>query len=142
MAGLHLEIVTAERAILSEDDIEQVVAPAVDGVIAIRPHHASLITLLQAGELRIRRRSGDVSFAISGGFLEVHQSRVKILADSAERSEDIDLARVQAAEDRARKTLAERKGNPEEFHSAMLALRRSQVRLRVARRQRVSSPNR
>ncbi len=142
MAGLHLEIVTAEKAILSEDDVEQVVAPAADGVIAIRPRHASLITLLQAGELRIRRKSGEVSFSISGGFLEVHQSRVKILADAAERGEEIDLARAQAAEERARKTLSERKGNPEEFQVAMLALRRSQVRLRVARRHRVSGPTR
>ena len=141
MAGLHLEIVTAEKAILSEDDIEQVVAPAADGVIAIRPHHASLITLLLPGELKIRRKSGEVSFAISGGFLEVHQSRVKILADSAERGDDIDLARALVAEENARKTLAERKGKPEEFQGALLALRRSQVRLRVARR-RGNSPNR
>ena len=73
---LHLEIVTAERAVLAEDDVDQVVAPGADGQLTILPRHASLITLLQPGELRIRRRGEERVFAVSGGFMEVHHSRV------------------------------------------------------------------
>ena len=83
---LQLEIVTAEREILSEDDVDSVVAPAADGQITILPHHASLITLLQAGELRVRRRGGESRMRVTGGFLEVHHSRVRVLADSATQS--------------------------------------------------------
>jgi F-type H+-transporting ATPase subunit epsilon len=83
---LHLEVVTAEREVLSEDDVDSVVAPAADGQITILPRHASLITLLQAGELRVRRRGGETRMQVSGGFLEVHHSRVRVLADSATQS--------------------------------------------------------
>ncbi|HZQ97723.1 MAG TPA: ATP synthase F1 subunit epsilon [Chloroflexota bacterium] len=80
---LELEIVTAERQVLSEGDVDSVVAPAADGQITILPRHASLITLLKAGELRVRRRGGETRVAVTGGFLEVHHSRVRVLADSA-----------------------------------------------------------
>jgi F-type H+-transporting ATPase subunit epsilon len=80
---LQIEIVTAERRVLTEDDVDSVVAPAADGQITILPHHASLITLLKAGELRVRRRGGETRMAVTGGFLEVHHSQVRVLADSA-----------------------------------------------------------
>lgn len=80
---LQLEIVTAEREVLSEGDVDSVVAPAADGQITILPRHASLITLLQAGELRVRRRGAETRMHVSGGFLEAHESRVRVLADSA-----------------------------------------------------------
>jgi F-type H+-transporting ATPase subunit epsilon len=80
---LQLEVVTAERQVLSEGDVDSVVAPAADGQITILPRHASLITLLQAGELRVRRRGVETRMQVSGGFLEVHESRVRVLADSA-----------------------------------------------------------
>lgn len=80
---LRLEIVTAEREVLAEEDVDSIVAPAADGQITILPRHASLITLLQAGELRVRRRGGETRLHLSGGFLEVHHSHVRVLADSA-----------------------------------------------------------
>lgn len=84
---LQLEVVTAERQILSEHDVDSVVAPAADGQITILPRHASLISLLQEGELRVRRRGGETRIRVAGGFLEVHQSRVRVLADSAAPAE-------------------------------------------------------
>ena len=135
---LHLEIVTAERALLSEDDVDQVVAPGADGQMTILPHHASLISLLQHGELRVRRRGEERIYAIAGGFLEVHQSRVRILADAAEHADEIDVARAQAAEERARALLSNRH-QVDDLPAAYAALRRSQVRLRVARRRRVNT---
>ena len=80
---LQLEIVTAEREVLSEGDVDSVVVPAADGQLTILPRHASLITLLKAGELRVRRRGGETRMHVGGGFLEVHESRVRVLADSA-----------------------------------------------------------
>jgi F-type H+-transporting ATPase subunit epsilon len=136
---MHLEIVTAERAVLAEDDVDQVVAPGADGQLTILPRHASLITLLQAGEMRVRRRGEERVFAITGGFMEVHHSRVRILADAAEHSEEIDVQRAQAAEERARALLANRH-RADDLPAAYAALRRSQVRLRIARRRRVNVP--
>jgi F-type H+-transporting ATPase subunit epsilon len=136
---MHLEIVDAERAVLTEDDVDQIVAPGADGQLTILPRHAPLITLLEPGELRIRRRGEERAFAISGGFMEVHNSRVRILADAAEHTDEIDVQRAQAAEERARALLA----NPrrvDDLPAAYAALRLSQVRLRVARRRRVNTP--
>ena len=136
---MRLEIVTAERAVLAEDDVDAVVAPGADGQLTILPRHASLITLLQPGELRIRRRGEERIFALSGGFMEVHRSAVRILADAAEQSEEIDVQRAQAAEERARALLANRHG-VDDLPAAYAALRRSQVRLRIARRRRINTP--
>jgi F-type H+-transporting ATPase subunit epsilon len=136
---MRLEIVTAEREVLVEDDVDAVVAPGADGQLTILPRHASLITLLQPGELRIRRRGEERVFAVAGGFMEVHHSRVRILADAAEMSDEIDVQRAQAAEERARSLLANRH-QVDDLPAAYAALRRSQVRLRVARRRRVNVP--
>jgi len=141
MPGLSLEIVTAERHVLSDDDVDQVTAPAADGQITILPRHASLISLLQPGELRVRKRGVDTAYAITGGFLEVHRSRVRVLADAAEYAEEIDLERAHAAEQRARALMANRAQlTPIDFAAAAAALRRSQVRLRVGRRRRTEGP--
>src|SRR5688572_30226542 len=106
---LTLEIVTAERAVMSEDDVDKIVVPAADGQITILPRHASLISLLHAGELRVTRRGTEHNIAIGGGFLEVHNSRVRVLADTAEHADEIDVARAEAAEQRARALLADRR---------------------------------
>jgi F-type H+-transporting ATPase subunit epsilon len=136
---LRLEIVTAEREILAEDDVDEVIVPGADGQLTIRPHHASLISLLAPGELRVRQRGTERIYAITGGFMEVHRSRVRILADAAEHADEIDIARAQAAEERARQLIADRR-QVSEIPVAYAALRRSQVRLRVARRRRSNAP--
>ena len=141
MPGLHLEIVTAERHVLSEDDVDLVIAPSADGEITILPRHASLMALLLPGELRVRKRGVETDYAIGGGFLEVHQSRVRVLADAAERADEIDLKRVEEAAERARTLLANRgQLGSQDFAAAVAELRRSQVRLKVVRRQRPSGP--
>ncbi|TAK20175.1 MAG: F0F1 ATP synthase subunit epsilon [Chloroflexota bacterium] len=135
MASLRLEIVTAERLILTEDDVAKVTIPGADGELTILPRHASLITLLRPGELRVTRRGVEVNLAVSGGFVEVHDSHVRVLADSAERAEEIDVARAQAAEQRASALMADR-SRLTDLPAAASALRRSRVRLKVARRRR------
>ena len=131
MAGIRLDIVTAEQTVYSEE-VEMVIAPGVEGQLGILPHHIPLMTTLQAGELRIKKGGEEISLAISGGFLEVRPDRVVILADAAERAEEIDVARAEAAKRRAQERLAERHVYQIDGARAEVALRRSLARLKVA----------
>src|SRR5918997_2720873 len=105
---LTLEIVTAERLVFSDDNVDMVVAPSVDGEVGILPHHAPLLTLLQIGELRVKKGADEQSIVIAGGFLEVLNNKVTILADVAERAEEIDAAAAEDARRRAQDALANR----------------------------------
>ncbi len=123
-----------------------VIAPGVEGEMGILPNHAPLMTALTYGELVIRKEGEeDVLIAIGGGFMEVNGNRVTILADSAERAEEIDISRAEAARRRAEERLRQRHQENIDFARAEAALRRSLVRLRVAekvrrRRERSTSP--
>jgi F-type H+-transporting ATPase subunit epsilon len=133
--GLRLDVVTAERRVFSED-VDIVIAPGSEGELGILPRHAALMTTLQPGVLRARIGGDEIDLAIGGGFLEVRDNRVLVLADSAERAEEIDIERARAAEERARQLLAERSTQTVDLLQVEGALRRSQIRLKVARRHR------
>jgi len=134
MPSLQLDVVTAERVVYS-DAVDSVVAPGTLGELGILPGHAALVTTLQPGELRVRKGTDEIDLAISGGFLEVRHDRVLILADTAERAEEIDIERAQAAQERALRLIQERRERAD-LIQAEAALRRSRVRLKVARRRR------
>ena len=135
MAPMLLEIVTAERLVYS-DEVDIVVAPGMEGELGILPHHAPLLTILQPGELRIQKTGQeDVYMAVTGGFLEVTGNRVIVLADAAERSEEIDEARAQEALRRAEERL-ERSEEGADLQRALASIRRSRLRLDVRRRRR------
>jgi len=131
MAGIRLDIVTAEREVYAED-VDVVIAPGVEGQLGILPHHAPLMTTLQAGELRVRKGGEEVSMAISGGFLEVRPDRVVVLADTAERAEEIDIARAEEAKQRARERLSEKQVVGADEARVEASLRRALIRLKVA----------
>jgi F-type H+-transporting ATPase subunit epsilon len=134
MATTRLEIVTAERVVFS-DEVDLVVAPGVQGELGILPHHAPLMTMLLPGELLVRKGGEEAYMAISGGFLEVRPDRIIILADAAERAEEIDIARAEAAKLRAEERL--KHPIPEiDMTRAEAALRRSLARLKVVERRR------
>ena len=134
MAVLHCEIVTAERVVF-DDDVDMVVAPGIEGQLGILPHHAPLMTALTIGELVLHKAGQeDTIIAIGGGFMEVGSEHVTILADSAERAEEIDEARAEAARRRAEATMAQSRGQQEDFMKAEAALRRSALKLKVAKR--------
>ena len=97
---IRLEIVTGEHEVYS-DDVDSVVAPGIDGEMGILPKHAALMTVLQPGELRVTKGGQEVLMAVSGGFLEVLPHKITILADTAERAEEIDEARAEKARQRA-----------------------------------------
>ena len=134
MATFRLEVVTAERLVFA-DDVNGIVAWGVDGQLGILPHHAPLMTMLQPGDLVIKRDNEEEYLALSGGFLEVRPDKVIVLADACERAEEIDIARAEAAKCRAEETLKER---PPEVDTAAAeaALRRSLARLKVAEKRR------
>lgn len=136
MATLRLEIVTVERKLFDEH-VNMVVAPGSEGVLGILPHHTALLTSLSYGELVVKIDGApDQFFAIGGGFLEVQPNHVVVLADAAERADEIDLARAEAARKRAEELLEKAKDDQIDFSRAEEALRRSMARLKVARRRR------
>jgi len=136
MAGeLRVEVVTAERVVYQVDDADMVIAPGTEGTLGILPRHAPLVSLLSMGEMRVKRGREEDSLTIFGGFLEVANNVVRVLADAAERAEEIDLARAEEARQRAVARLRERRADMDRRRAEM-ALRRSTIRLAVGRKQR------
>ena len=135
---LRLEIVTAERA-LFEGDVDLVVAPGAEGELGVLPHHAAVMTTLQAGELRYRAGGQETHFAVHGGFMDIRGGHVVVLADAAERVEEIDEARAEEAMRRAQERVRTQ-GADVDLERALASLRRAQVRLTVSRHRRRQRP--
>lgn len=134
MSGLHCEVVTAERTVY-DGQADMVIAPGIEGQLGILPHHAPLMTALTFGELIIQKAGQEDEYiAIGGGFMEVGPDHVTVLADSAERAEEIDLAQAMKARERAEEVMAQKRREDVDFVRAEAALRRSLLRLKVARR--------
>jgi F-type H+-transporting ATPase subunit epsilon len=117
------------------DDVSAVVAWGVEGQLGILPHHAPLMTMLQPGDLMIRKNKEEDYFAISGGFLEVRPDKVIILADACERVDEINVTRAEEAKKKAQETM---RAAPLSIDAvaAEAALRRSLARLKVAEKKR------
>ena len=128
---LQVDIVTAEEVIYSEEGVEQMVAPGSDGEFTVLPQHAEFITALQPGELRITKGGAEDAMVITGGFLEVRDDRIVVLADAAERIEEIDIARAEEARRKAEEALLERT-ELADLAATQAALQRALMRLRVA----------
>ncbi|MEJ7653327.1 MAG: F0F1 ATP synthase subunit epsilon [Chloroflexia bacterium] len=131
---LHLEVVTAERVVYS-DEVDMVIAPGIEGALGILPRHAPLMSVLGFGELRVKKGSEESDIAIGGGFMEVLNDRVTVLADSAEHVEEIDLARAEEAAQRAQQALNDRE-HIENAGALEQELRRAQSRIKIVRRRR------
>ena len=134
---IRCEIVSQDRTVF-QDDVDVVILPGVAGEMGILPHHAPVLTILKYGVIKIRKDGKEELFAVAGGMAEVQPTIVTILADAAENIEDIDITRAKAAKKRAEDALAKIK--PDEDQDTYLkmeaALRRSNLRLDVARRYR------
>lgn len=135
MAKLTVEIITGERVVYSKEDVDIVVAPGAAGSLGILPGHAKLVSLLAQGELKIRHQGEEEYFAVFGGFIEVTDNKVIILADSAERATDIDLQRVATARDNAENALKNRQ-DVADLAEVEAALRRAAIRERIGQRRR------
>jgi F-type H+-transporting ATPase subunit epsilon len=136
--SIELILVTPERQLLRETVVE-VTLPGGDGCLGILPGHAPLITELGIGELTYRAKGASAAahLAIISGFAEVLGDRVTVLAETAERPEEIDVARAQEAKKRAEERLAAAVGDPTvDWDRAAVALQRSLIRIQVAGKRR------
>jgi F-type H+-transporting ATPase subunit epsilon len=132
---IQCDIVTQERTVFS-DQVDYVSLPGSEGRMGILPNHAPLLTSLDFGEVMVRRQGDEQFFAIGGGFAEVRPEQVIVLADSAERAEEIDLDRARTAREHAEQAMKEGavRGDAERFAAIEAALKRAQIRIDVSRR--------
>jgi F-type H+-transporting ATPase subunit epsilon len=133
-SALTFEVVTPDRAIVKEQ-VDEVMLPGSEGYLGVLPGHAPLITTLQVGELWYRQGQEKKYLAVAFGFAEVLPDRVIVLAQIAEKAEDIDTSRAEAAKVRAEKRAAEPQANID-FERARIAMMKSLIRLQVASRAR------
>ena len=128
---LQLEVVTPERRVLTEP-VEMVTLPGLGGELGILPGHTPLISQLQTGVLSYTKDGRASQLHVSGGFLEVRDDHVSVLAEIAERPEEIDAARARLAREHVEKELHGWSGTEEDFEKARVKLERSMVRLQLA----------
>ncbi|MBI4461366.1 MAG: F0F1 ATP synthase subunit epsilon [Acidobacteria bacterium] len=132
--SFELQVVTPERLVVRED-VDEAQIPAKNGYLGILPGHAPLLSELRVGEISYRRGAAWSYLAVAWGFVEVLPDRVIVLAETAERAEEIDLERATAARRRAEERLARASQDPSiDLNRAQVALERALVRLQVARK--------
>ncbi len=131
----RLEIVTPERLVYSED-VDVLTVPTVQGEISILAKHVPLVSIISPGEIKIKKDGETEFMAITGGFVQVLPHNVIILADAAERAEEIDLDRAMKARERAQKLMEEKRGDKISHAEAMAAFQRALVRIKVGQRKR------
>ncbi len=132
--AIQLDIVTPEKKIFS-DEVDSVVIPGIEGEMGVLPQHAPLVTALNPGELRYIKRAKEEELAVGQGFVEVTASKVAVLTDMAVSDDEIDEAAVEAALDRAQKSLDE-KLTDEEVAATQAAIMKSLAQLQLKRKRR------
>ena len=133
--NLQFKIVTPERVVF-EDSVDEVILPTVEGEIAVLPNHIPLVSLLQAGILRIKKGGEEIPLAVSGGVIEIDGKRVVVLADTAERADELEEEKIEKARSAAQKLMEEKRGDAEGFAEATALLERELARLKVVKRYR------
>lgn len=137
MKKILLKIITPE-ALVSEEEVMQVLLPIIDGEVTILPNHIPYIGALKSGEVIYKKDSADnegVVLAVSGGFVEFHDNTLVLLADTAEYADDIDMQRAQEARLRAEKLMQQtEKIDSEEYARVAASLEKQLTRLRIARK--------
>ena len=136
MADLTLTVVSPEREVLREEGVTLVLVPSIDGQLGILPRHAPLITQLAPGTLEIRRGTESQHFSITGGFLEVMDNTVTVLADASENASEINRDRAEAAREAALRDLEAARRTHDDMLTtqARLSLLRALARLRTVER--------
>jgi len=125
---IRLELVTPERLLLS-DEVGEVIAPGYEGEFGVLPEHTQFLAILNIGMLRYRKGSTVETIALGGGFAEVTPERVVVMADTAERADEIDVERAQRARDRAEARLKDLSLDDETYAKAYAELQRALVRM-------------
>lgn len=136
---IKFKIVTPERTVF-EEEIDQATLPVSDGEVTILPEHRSYIASLKAGEITLKKAGEETNLAVSGGFIEFHQNMLTVLADTAERAEEIDIQRAEEARQRAEGLKKEKiNGTGEEYARVAAAVEKEMARLKVARKHHTKS---
>jgi F-type H+-transporting ATPase subunit epsilon len=133
---LILEVITPTKSILKEE-VDEITIPTLEGEISVLPNHANLLTKLSQGAMSVRNNNKIETFAILGGFLEVANNHVNILADHAIRANDIEVAKAQEAQERA-KLAMKNKQNEADFRVADLELKKALLELKIVKKHRSS----
>jgi len=128
---LHLEVVTPDRLVVNEE-VDIVMAMGTLGEFGILPNHVPFMSSLQPGELRYRKDNQLQYVAVTGGFAEVSNNKVTVLAVAAEKAGEIDKDRAKRAKERAEKRLAQKEREDIDYTRAEMALKRALLRLRIA----------
>lgn len=128
---ITLKLVTPSRLLLDEE-VDEVTAPGALGQFGVLPNHITFLTLLETGEMSYKQGSRRYHLAVTGGYAEVLENIMTVLADAAEYAEEIDVERSRSAKETAEKKMAELDPEHEDFPAAEASLRRAIVRLEVA----------
>lgn len=134
---IQLSIVTPERSLLNEQ-VDELQIPGADGYLGVLPGHAPLFTELKVGELSYRKGNTWTSLAVAWGFAEVLPDQVRVLAETAERAQEIDLERATRAKERAEQRLS-KGGGDVDYDRALIALQRALIRIQVAQKRQLVS---
>ena len=130
---LHLEIVTPEQKIYS-DDVDSVVIPGVEGELGVLPEHVPLMTQLLPGELRVLKGGEELRLAVGEGFVEIGPDKVAVLTDMAVKESEIDESAAEDAVRRAEEAMKKHKMDDEEYATVKASLQKSLALIRVKRR--------
>jgi len=133
---LALEVITPTKSLIKED-VDEITAVTTDGEITILPNHVNLLTKLAPGEMTIKNNNKSETYAVFGGFLEIADNKVSILADHAVRASDLEVAKVMEAKERAEKAMKD-KSNNQDFKIADAELRKALMELKVVRKHKAS----
>ena len=131
---IRLRVVTPSRMLLDED-VDEVTAPGELGEFGVLPNHIAFLTTLVPGEQSYKQGSSKKTLAVSGGYAEVLDNVMTVLAPAAEFADEIDSARAERAKERAEKSMAELNRGEKDWEMAEAALKRALVRLQVASRE-------
>ncbi len=141
MDKIKFEITTQERTVYN-DEIDEVILPTKTGQIAVLPHHIPLVSVLTAGELIVKKDGQEIPMAISGGFVEVQsENKIVVLANTAERVDEIDESRAEEARARAENLMKEKRADAQEYAVLAAKLQKELTRLKVARKHRQFGSN-
>ena len=136
MEKINFKIATPEKVVFKAG-VDQITLPTMQGEITILPNHIPLIGVLQPGEIRIKRGTEDTILSVSGGFIEVLADKVVALADTAERAEELDIERAEAAKKRAEEALENKRYDAKEFARLSAMIEKETARIRVAKKHRI-----
>jgi len=132
---IKFKIITPERTVF-EDEVDQATLPVTDGEVTILPDHRSYIASLKAGEIMLKKDGKAIHLAMAGGFLEFDKNNLVVLADRAEKAEEIDLKRAEEAKARAEELKNQKITDGEDYARIAAAIEKEMARIRVAKKHR------